>query len=181
MGSLIQQNSALSLVERMKAIRNRAALLLDVSSSMDLPLEREHKRIDALRAIVHDLEGPMDVIAFNTAATKVSKDSIPNPSGGTYLSKALILAKQNGHRKVVVVTDGEVNGVDQEASLREAEGMEIKILYVGPDGKEPAFLKKLAEKTGGFCSKEDLKLPKELGAKLTLLLGPAPGDRKIEL
>lgn len=181
MGSLIQQNSNMTLMERIRAMRNRAALLLDVSSSMDIYLEGNHRRIDALREIVHDLEGPMEVIAFNTAATKVTKDTIPSPSGGTYLSKALIMAKQSGHRKVVVVTDGEVNGIDQDPSLRESEGMEIKILYVGPDGKEPAFLKKLAEKTGGFCSKEDLKLPKELGAKLTLLLGPAPGDRKIEL
>jgi hypothetical protein len=161
-----------SLAERFKAKKQPATsgdvcLILDRSASMNAECEPGLQRIEALRKIVKDLPGNPLKIAFSYTAQIV--DGIPSPAGGTNLAPALILAKSNGYRKAIIITDGEVG--DQSPSIREVQGMSIEIMYVGPDPK-PSFLDLLAEAAGGKCSIEDLKKTAELTEKITNLLGP---------
>ena len=180
MGNLIRQHSNLSLTERLKLKKNQPALLLDISGSMDIEVEPGLRRIDALRNVVNSLEGSFICLAFNQTVQPCLKDSIPQPGGGTALSPALKEIKARNLRQAIIVTDGEVNEYDQEFTLKESEGLTLKIIYVGSSEK-PKFLEKLAKQTGGFCDVEDLKQQKELTTKIQGLLGPVETERKIEL
>jgi hypothetical protein len=141
--------------------------------------EPGHKKIDALRSIVASLKTIPAMYAFNDTCVKLLTRDIPAPYGGTRLSVALNKIKADGHRKAIIVTDGEVDHYDQELSLNLAKEIELKVLYVGV-GDEPEFLKKLAKLSGGFCTKEDLTKPKELEMKLAGLI-EAPKSGVIEL
>lgn len=179
MGSLVKSEKEMSLVERMRSVKSRAVLLLDTSGSMSGEVEPGLRKIDALREIVKGLpNGP--TYSFNSTCIKISRDEIPEPMGGTVMSLALHMIKADGHKKVVVVTDGNVNSFDQEATLSEVSGIELQILYVGPDPM-PDFLSTLAQASGGFCSAEDLKNTKELTGKIINLLAPPIPKREIEL
>lgn len=177
MGSLVQNNSTLSLTERLKRKRSRPALFLDRSGSMDDIIEPSRTKMDALKDIVKSLEGSFDIWWFDSYCARVSQDEVQNlhPRGGTWLSPPIKAAKAAGHKEAVVITDGDVNLEDQERTLLESEGITLKIIYVGLEENKPKFLEDLAKKTGGFCSKEDLTLTKELSEKVQGLLGPVEG------
>lgn len=182
MGSLTQGPQNLSLAERLKMSKSKPAVLIDRSGSMFEDAEPNVRKIDALKEVLTLIQGPLHIIAFNTRCEVVSRDSVPEPSGGTWLSPALNELKKKGYKEAIVITDGDVNDIDKEKTLAASEGLNLKILYVGPDGKKPAFLDELAKKTGGFCNKEDLAMPKELAGKIQKLLGPGgPSERKFEL
>ena len=168
MGTLAKSEpSNLTLVERLKARKNQYALLLDLSGSMASSLEPQQTKYEALCGIVQRLQSPVEIFAFNTSTTKVTRDSIPRPSGGTIMSQALRFVKSLNIKKVIMVTDGNDADYDKQVALEEAKDMELKIMYVGPDPK-PAFLDQLA--TNGFCTSEDLKQPTVLSEKLRLLI-----------
>lgn len=162
----------LTLRERREAKKVTGALLLDVSGSMCGPVEPGKKKIDVLRDIVKSLHGNPDVYTFSNEARKVTTSTIPNPHGDTDMAPALRLAKREGHNSAVVITDGDIT--DKVATLKEVEGFNLQILYVGL-GDPPDFLDKLAKAAGGgFCTQHDLKNPKEIESKVQLLLGPPP-------
>jgi len=173
MGTLSKSWSELSLVEKLNRMRATPCLILDTSGSMNEDCEPGCRKIDALRKIVSKQKAKM--FSFNYDLTEVKADSIPEPSGGTFLAPALREMKKLKIKEAVIITDGEVS--DQQDTLAEVKGLKLKVLYVGA-GPKPPFLDELARNSGGFCDQEDLKFTKELEEKITLLLGPAPEDEK---
>ena len=174
-----QDNQSLSLRDRLKLTKNIPCLLLDVSGSMNIDCEPGHRKIDALRDIVLGLNTNPAVYVFNHACVKASKSSIPEPSGSTTYSIALNYVKNFGHKKVVMITDGECDHYDQVNALDAVLDMELNIMYVG-SGPKPEFLDKLANAASGKCSLDDLSMTKELTERLTLLL-ESPKVKDIEL
>ena len=168
---LTKQNSSLSLVERLKARKvalSNKVLLLDVSSSMSISIEPGKSRIDALREIVQSIAGKPVTIVFSTDARIASKDSIPDPDGCTYMSKAFNLAKDQGFKEALLITDGEAS--DKDEALNAVENLKVQIMYVG-GVERPTFLDELASKAGSFATTEDLKCTKAIAEKVRLLLG----------
>lgn len=168
----------LTLKERLalkrQPLAGGACLLLDVSSSMSISIEPGERRIDALRKIVAAIPGNPPTYAFADNIRKIQKSEVPNPCGFTYMGVAFTALKLEGHKSVIMVTDGEAS--DKTAALQAVEGLTVQIMYVG-SGPEPEFLKELAKKAGGFCTLENLRKPKELAEKITRLLEPAPTSK----
>ena len=160
-------NQNLTLVERLKLKRTGAVLLLDCSGSMSSDCEPGLSKIQALRNIVTGLPGDPTIFWFNSLSGVCTKDTIPDPRASTYLAPALARLKSNGHKNVVLITDGDIN--DKDATLAAMVGMTIKPMYVGA-GARPAFLDKLASMSGGFATTDDLRQRKALTEKVTLLL-----------
>lgn len=171
--------SSLTLAQRIKLKRNSPVLLLDVSGSMatyddylgvdledeDLGRGQNKSRIAKLRDIVQNLKSTSDIYYFSNDIGQCTKDTIPNPMDNTYLGRALEYLKSKNIKKVVIVTDGEVN--DKDKAIEAAKDLHLDIIYVGGPNK-PAFLDDLAHSAGGSCSVEDLTL--ELTGKLDQLL-----------
>jgi Mg-chelatase subunit ChlD len=166
-----QTNSNLSLSERLKANRvsSDACLLLDCSSSMNCEVEPGTSRMQALRNIVQSLIRQPKCIAFNDYCQPCTKNTIPNPGGGTHMARAFEYMKAEGITKAVMITDGEAN--DKTAALESVKGLLVQIMYVG-SGQKPAFLDELARASGGYCTKQDLSKPKEIQNKIQLFIGP---------
>lgn len=159
----------LTLKERLQMKKSTKALILDLSGSMSTEVEPNKSRYETLVDIVQGVVGTPTMIGFNSEAFLIeAKDKIPHPIGFTALAKAINLAKSMGINAAVLITDGEVT--DRAESLEAIKGFHLEALYVG-NGERPAFLNELANKSGGFCSKEDLKNVKEIGEKMQLLLG----------
>lgn len=166
----------LTLKEKLDLIKKAPFLLVDVSASMSSDVEPGCSKHAAVQSLVNSITGRVRIMAFNYAAIELPNKQIPQPSGGTALSPALRHIKANGCTEAVVITDGEINEWDQELTLEEAKGIKLKVFYVGA-GERPDFLRRLAEQSGGFCTKEDLKNIKQLTNKVTLLL-EAPKEKK---
>lgn len=119
----------------------KICLLLDVSGSMADPAEPGVRKIDALRRIVQSLQAP-SIFAFSRVCKRVTRETIPEPGGGTALHVAFARIKSHGVSRAVLVTDGLPD--DEDAALREAQGLALDIFYVGPAPK-PEFLDRLAQ------------------------------------
>jgi hypothetical protein len=169
-----------SLLERFKAKRTDGCLLIDISGSMSSDCEPGCSKINAVREIVKGIAGDPVMLAFEYRVHKIKNKKIPDPMGGTMLAPALKAVKDRGFKSCIIITDGEV--YDKEASLAEIQDLEIKVMYVGP-GPKPEFLDDLANRSGGFCTLEDLSKRKELTDKVQFLLGSGEPekDRTIKL
>jgi|SRR5579864_878135 len=181
MGNIAKTFQELSLKDRLKAIRKRPVIVVDTSFSMASDVEPGQTKYEAVIAILKGLNGNPKVWAFSDHVRETTIDELEKagPHGGTVLSPVLQRMKDQGYREAVVITDGEVNDYDQDASLKAVEGLVLKVLYVGP-GEKPEFLEKLANASGGFCDKDDLHFVSELTGKVQLLLGETP-DYTIKL
>lgn len=164
-----EDNKNLTLKERleMRKLSRKTCLILDISASMNSYIEPGMSKISALRDIVSGIRGNPICIMFSTEARIGDKDHIPDPRGCTNMSPAFVLAKDQGFKEALMITDGEAS--DRERALKVVEGLKLQIMYVGA-GPAPDFLNQLASKAGSFCTIEDLKKPKELTNKIQLLL-----------
>ena len=159
----------MSLVERLKAkksiaITGDAALILDISGSMNSDCEPGKTKMQALRDVIGGLQGDPAVIIFSYDARLATKNTIPlHGTGGTCMAKAINLAKSQGFQRAVMITDGEAN--DPNETIEAVRNFDLKILYVGP-GPKPPFLDRISKD----ASQEDLKAQKNLTAKVQLLL-----------
>jgi len=172
MGNLIQNQSTMTLYQRLKASKNKPAIALDVSASMDGIVEGTTRAIDCLRQVIKDIQVSANYYWFNTDWGKCTKENVPEPDGGTWLSPVIEAIKSDGYNEALVITDGDVNANNQEQTLKATENIKLTIYYVGP-GKRPEFLEKLAKQSGGFCEKRDLKFTQELTEAIQKLLPPA--------
>jgi hypothetical protein len=171
----------LSLKERLKLKSRQPALILDISGSMNSDCEPGHSKIDALRSIVNNIKVFPPTYVFNSEPQKLKDRKVPKPRGGTVMSRVLDLVKKNGHKKVIMITDGECNNWDKENALEAVKGIELSVLYVGA-GPKPEFLDQLVNAgKGGYCTQEDLSRPLEIEGKLTLLLESGEGTGTINL
>lgn len=119
------------------------ALLLDISSSMCRRMGADNiRKIDNLRIVAEKLN--FRKIVFHSFAEE-SWD-IPEPKGSTAMHLAFNLAKSQGIKKVVLITDGEPDSAGM--ALESAKGLEVDIIYIG-DGEPPLFLSDLTNTTGG--------------------------------
>ena len=180
MNELEKQNTSMTLVERLKArtvALGNKVLILDMSGSMHSDVEPGLSKIQALKDIVSSISGNPSIIVFNSSAHVADKNSIGEPTGNTYMAEAFQLAKDQGFKSALLITDGIAN--DPTEALIEAVGLNIQIMYVGA-GNKPKFLDDLAAQSGGFCTKENLKLDaqKELSTKIQLLLGDGKEETK---
>lgn len=144
------------------------ALLLDLSGSMDGKTEKPgERRIDALRNLVSDMQltSGQPVYAFSYSCERCDPNCIPEPSGGTDLAKAFKHLKVEGHKSVILITDGQPD--DAAEALEEAKGLRLEIFYVGA-GRKPAFLTQLAKACGG--SAREVTMDKQLADTVRKLL-----------
>lgn len=163
MGTITRVNPQdLSLKERIALKRSRKALLLDISSSMNTEIEPGKTRLDALKDIVSGIPTETLKIAFNSYAYTVNEMPL-HGSGATKMSLAIEMAKSMGYKAALMITDGEAT--DKLAALESIKGFDLQTMYVG-SGERPAFLDQLSRK----ATTEDLKMMKELTAKIVLLL-----------
>ena len=163
-----QKDNNLTLVEKLrlkKQSQGNAVLLLDVSYSMNAPVDGDKRKIDALREVVADLHSAEALYWFSSDFGSCTKDTIPNPMGGTNLSGLLKHIKEKGYKSCIVLTDGDIS--DKAETLRTKEGLNIKVMYIGA-GPRPAFLDQLA--SSGIATTENLKQTKQLTEKVRLLL-----------
>lgn len=159
-------------------------LLLDVSSSMNLPAARGQRRIDvlqaALRHVLPDSPGTR-VVAFNDIVTEIEpRATVPEPEGRTALHLALLHAMRWQPAKVIIVSDGEPDDKQAAIAAARALGCVIETIHCGPEDDRAAigFLKTLAlcSRGGlGRALRSDLSNPEALKGDLRRLLitGPA--------
>lgn len=146
------QTKALQTSLKGALMQRKTFLLLDCSGSMNESASAECRKIDSLRSLVNTLRTEYE-IGFRQITFGVTvdiQDDIPEPGGGTPLHKALELAKENGPRKVVVVSDGFPDDANAAIKVAEDMGIPIDTYYVGPTPSEgEGFMRRLAEATKG--------------------------------
>lgn len=168
---------SLTLRERLQMKKNAPCLLLDISGSMGEDVEPGRTKYEAACDLVKNIPHAVTIFAFSHNVTECTKNTIPRVQGNTSLSPALKLMHSRGLKEAIVLTDGEINEYDQEESLRQVKGITLKVYYIGA-GVKPPFLEKLANASGGFCSKEDLSETKQLTDKVVKLLGAGSPTQK---
>lgn len=153
-------------------------LLLDCSGSMDTRMANGKSRENGLHETVKEItkeRSDVKMIAFggrDGGAYVVSH--IPASGGGTPLHAAIDLAKAKECGRCVVISDGCPDSVQAAMESAKRFGGRIDVVFVGNAGEYgEAFLKELAESTGGTEFHGDLGVPKELGGKIMGLLGEA--------
>lgn len=149
-------------------------MLLDCSGSMGSAMKNGKSRMEGLREAVRDIqaEKEMRMVQFGWSNEPSFITSIPDASGGTPLHLAITFAKNNGSGRAIVISDGYPD--DQQAALRAAQdfGGRIDVVFVGDPGESgEAFLKMLAESTGGTSFTGDLTDVKQLTSQVLGLLG----------
>lgn len=147
-----QSLSILDKLKQMKAARSNV-LLIDVSGSMAEEVSEMKSKDEHVREILKKLPEGLTTYAFNSYCRRFKDGILPEPSGGTNMSGAFMVMKQNDHYEIVLITDGMPD--NSERALLEAQGMKIDIIYIGPEPM-PQFLKDLAKKTSGNFTSVDM-------------------------
>lgn len=180
------QTRALTREERMKMQKTTPQgaelALCDISGSMAGPAKDGRRCIDCLRDAMAPLVGQVHVLAFESQVHEVDADLIPEPMGGTDLTRALDRALQLKPKAVLVVSDGEPNNRDTalEAARMIVAQLKIRInvIYIGPDDTSAKdFMKELAKIGHGRYKEFDIAVnnPLLLGQKVKGMLAlPAP-------
>lgn len=152
-------------------------LLMDCSGSMNEGLRNGKTRLQGLREVVADIRKEFEpqMIAFSgqwaEGSCFVVGDVPQTAGGGTPLSEAIVFAKENGAKRLVVVSDGIPN--DPQGTLETARrfGGRIDVVFVGNPGESgSAFLDQLASLTGGSRFEGDLSDTRKLSARIAGLL-----------
>jgi hypothetical protein len=157
MGSLVVSRSVIPKQTRKPC----TVLLLDTSGSMS---EGDpDRRIDLLWKGVQAIKTPTSTwrtAIFNDRCRWTSLETVPTPSGQTYLAQAFHEVGRVSPTLITLVTDGEPN--DHDAALTAAVALQcpINILYVGdPNGTEAIiFCRQVCEQTKGTFATEVLTL-----------------------
>lgn len=180
------QNRQLTREERMKMTKTtpQGAELVaaDISGSMAGPAKDGRRCIDCLRDALAPLVNQVHVLAFESQVHEVDADLIPEPMGGTDLTKAIDKATTLRPVSLLIVSDGAPN--NRESALESARTFvaqcqaRINVIYIGPDDTScKDFMKELAKIGGGRYKEYDIAVnnPLLLGAKVSSLLSlPAP-------
>lgn len=158
-------------------------LLLDCSGSMGDHLATGKTRMQGMRETVAQIqaEKQMKMIQFGWGPEPSFIETIPPDTGGTPLHLAIILAKNNGVGRAIVLSDGVPD--DRTAALQAARdfGGRIDVIFIGNPGEVgEQFLKELAECTGGESFTGDLTIPKQLAGQILGLLGSGEADDEDE-
>lgn len=164
-------------------------LMLDCSSSMKHKMRNGKTRIEGLREVVKGVQAdrPCQMIAFGPnngeGRTVFFVGGVPAPEGMTPLAEAILFAKEQNAGRVVVISDGWPDNPQAATEAAVAFGGQVDVVFVGDPGDPgAAFLKSLAEATGGTEFDGDLSEPKALtGAVIGLLNGDVDPDAAIAM
>lgn len=147
-------------------VRAGRALLCDVSASMSESAGTV-QRIEVLRSVLDRLndvlsEPSTTLMAFSSYPTVCRNPAdLPGPSGSTDLHAALRHDGVQRVMRVIVLSDGYPD--DPTAALRTARtnGIPVDAVYCGSpsDGRGPAFLRQIAEVTGGRFTEASYDAP----------------------
>lgn len=151
-------------------------LLVDTSSSMfaaDVPFTggTTRSRIDALRDVVKNVrtDNTLPMIAFGGGGVMFVND-VPDPEGGTPMHRALMLAKEYGATRVVVLSDG-VPDLPDECLEQARQLGQVDVIYIGGDNAYGMkFMEQMAAASGGKVLKGDLGNIKELTSHVIAFL-----------
>jgi len=157
--SLLQE--ALDRRSKETALWRGSFLLLDTSGSMSDTVGVNQRKIDALRTTVEGIRGngvKFRQITFGGYATANETDEISEPSGGTPLAEAIVLATQLGARHLCIISDGIPDDtLAANIAAKEFPG-KIDVFFVGADnevrGKD--FLRSLALTSNGHFQHTEL-------------------------
>ena len=177
--SLEKSLRATSLSDLVRAKEGETFLLLDCSGSMHTPMRNGKARIDGLREAfceIRDCGAAFKTVAFGPGYVQFCIEP-PNPGGGTPTAEAIEFARIAGAGRCIMISDGEPN--DPHAAIDAALkfGGRIDVIFVGDPGDYgEAFMKRLADVTGGEEFKGDLSAPKLLADKVVALLSDGVND-----
>jgi hypothetical protein len=149
-----------------------AFLVMDCSGSM------AGKPMGDLKKVVDDIRTEADpqMVAFAGGYWQGGNcfmvgDVPADAGGGTPLNEAIDFAKDNGARRMVLISDGIPDNRDAAMLSAMKFGGRIDVVFVGAAGSEgSAFLDRLAKATGGSRFEGDLAATKALSAKIAGLL-----------
>lgn len=117
-------------------------LLCDVSDSMNALIgnnKEKIKAIDCVNEVLASFRGAK-VYEFSTDCNLVPSGTKLKTKASTNMAGAFIKVKTDGHKEIILITDGAPDSVS--AALLEANGLKISIIYIGPK-PIPEFLTKL--------------------------------------
>lgn len=182
--SLTAGGSLADLVKKKSTVfEGKIVFLLDCSGSMGSRMYTGQTRIAGLRDAVKEVQKAQDglripMIQFGAGWDEVGEClEIPDPEGGTPLHKAIDLAKTKEYGRAICISDGMPDSQTSAIEAAKRFGGRIDVIFTGNTG-EPgeAFLKHLAELTGGEMFTGDLADIKQITGTITLLLGTGSDD-----
>lgn len=148
-------------------------LLIDCSGSMHTTMQNGKTRISGLRETVKSImsEKQMPMIQFGMGSGPSVVEYVPDPQGGTPLHLAIDLARTQECSRAIVISDGQPDSTRDAMESAKRFGGRIDVVFVGDPGDfGEAFLKQLAESTGGESFTGDLSEPKLLAQGVMGLL-----------
>lgn len=146
-------------------------LLLDCSGSMSSPMRNGKDRIAGLRETVDSIQSERRMQMIQFSGSVQVTEYVPDPNGGTPLAEAIDLARTNECSRAIVISDGEPNNENAAMDSAKRFGGRIDVVFVGDPGSHgEAFLKRLAQSTGGESFTGDLTEPKKITAGVIGLL-----------
>jgi len=155
-----EKRSESGLLSKVKALSRDKCLLIDVSGSMSDRVNMEQTKWSIMQNILNDIQGYRR-FAFSEECQEI-KDSLPRPYAGTAMHKAFEYIKNIAKIKhIILVTDGLPDS--EELALRDANGLVIDVIYIGPQ-PVPDFLKKLTSLNNGTFT--DVNLLKDGAIKV---------------
>jgi hypothetical protein len=147
----LEKKIAGSLLSKIKVRSSDKILLIDTSGSMGDTVKMSNDsewttRYKVMCGILENLEG-FRRFSFNDSLQELRSDEkLPSPAGGTSMHGAFRGVKNKGIKHIILVSDGLPDS--KEAALREANGLKIDVVYIGPQPM-PEFLQNLAKGSGG--------------------------------
>jgi Mg-chelatase subunit ChlD len=169
--SLRVKGSLTDLVRARK--ESNIMLLLDCSGSMGARMQNGKTRMQGLREAVRDIQAekemPMAQFGYGFEPSLIT--SIPDASGGTPLHLGIDFCRNQKSGRVIVISDGYPDNPNFALEAAQRFGGRIDVVFIGEPGEAgEAFLKRLAESTGGESFTGDLKDPKQLAGQVIALL-----------
>src|SRR6266446_1359722 len=152
-----------SLASTVLSFKNKI-ILADVSGSMAsfVGQNLEMRAIDVVNHVLENFKGAR-LWEFSNRCKPAKNNKLSQPSGGTNMTEAFYVMKQEKFTQILFLTDGAPD--DPTSALKEATGLKIDIIYIGPK-PVPQFLLDLANVgSNTFVDVELIKLSANEGSK----------------
>lgn len=180
----LQQSLQVSSLRDLVRVKQNSniMMLLDCSGSMACYMANGRKRIDGLRDTVRSVqaEHEMKMIQFGNGAP-CFVNHVPDPSGGTPLHEGIDFARSVEAGRLLIISDGEPDSRSLAMQAARRFGGRIDVVFVGDEGSSgEAFLRELANVTGGDSFTGDLQDPKQLTGRIIGLLGVGSAEDEDE-
>ena len=148
-----EKRAETGLLSKVKAFSSNKCLVIDVSGSMTDMINNEQTKWSIMNNIIKDIGGYRR-FAFSDLCIEIKQEeSLPKWYGGTRMDFAFEEIKKNNLKSIILVTDGIPNS--EELALNAAKGLNIDVIYIGPQ-PVPDFLKKLTSLNNGVFTNVDL-------------------------